>query len=182
MSKIGRKPIALDGVKVEIKGQDVHFSGKNDSGVYALPAVLTADLTDTVLTLKLNTAIKAPRDVNRLWGMHRALLSNKIIGAAKGFEKQLKINGLGYKAALSGNKVVLTLGFSHKINFELPQGVKLAIDKTGQLLTFTSADKALVGHVCSLIRSYRPPEPYKGTGIKLVNEVIARKAGKTKSS
>lgn len=114
--------------------------------------------------------------------MHRALISNEIKGAAEDFVKVVQINGLGFKAALSGSKIVFSLGYSHKIEFDLPKEVALEIDKPGQKLTFKSADKELLGHVCSQIRALRPPEPYKGTGIKLLTEVLVRKAGKTKSS
>ena len=115
-------------------------------------------------------------------GHASCLLANAIHGVDKGFEKQLKIIGLGYKAVLSGKKIVLSLGFSHKIDVVLPEHVSLDIDKTGQLLTFKSHDKALLGAVCDKVRSFRPPEPYKGTGIRYVGENVARKAGKTKAS
>src|SRR5579885_605114 len=159
MSKIGRKAIDLDSVKVEIKGQEVHFKGPKNSGVYVLPPELTAHLNGNQLSI---TANEQARDINRIWGLHRALLANRIKGASVGFERQLQIEGLGFKAALSGNKVVFSLGYSHKIDYELPKGVSLEIDKTGQRLTFKSYDKELIGHVCSVVRSFRPPEPYKG--------------------
>ena len=183
MSKIGRKPISLENVQVEVKGQEIHYKGKTISGVYVLPDILEAEVLEKKLLVKANNKkTKESRDLNRIWGLHRALLFNALYGASKGFEKNIEINGLGYKAALSGNKVVFTLGYSHKIDFDLPKGVSLEIDKTGQKLTFKSADKELVGHICSLVRSLRPPEPYKGTGIKFATEVIARKAGKAKAS
>jgi len=114
--------------------------------------------------------------------MHRALLANAIKGADVGFEKQLKIIGLGYKAALAGNKIVLSLGYSHKIDLPLPKEVSLKIDKTGQLLTFASHDKAMLGEICDKVRSFRTPEPYKGTGIRYTTEEVVRKAGKTKGA
>jgi large subunit ribosomal protein L6 len=110
------------------------------------------------------------------------LLANEIHGADVGFVKQLQINGLGFKAALSGNKVVFTLGYTHKIELPLPKEVSLEIDKTGQLLTFKSFDRMVLGEVCDKVRSFRVPEPYKGTGIKYSDEVIVRKAGKTKAA
>lgn len=183
MSKIGRKPINIGDVAIEIAGQDIKYKGKKASGVYSLPDILEAKIEDKKLFI---TPVKDShrvnkRDINRLWGLNRALLANTIYGADVGFKRQLKINGLGYKAVVSGKKVVFSLGFSHKINFELPENIALEVDKTGQLLTFTSPDKELVGHVSSMIRALRPPEPYKGTGIKYVEEVIRRKAGKTKA-
>lgn len=182
MSKIGRKPINIAGLQVEVKGRDVHYKGSNASGVYTLPDYLEAHVDGDQLKLSVVKKFAKERFVNRDWGLHRSLLANKILGASRGFERKLKINGLGYKATVSGKKVVFTLGFSHKIDFELPDGIVLETDKTGQALTLKSADKELVGHVASMIRSLRPPEPYKGTGIKFVEEVILRKAGKAKTA
>lgn len=181
MSKIGRKPIDIGSAKVEIKGQEVHYTGKKGSGSYMLPEGMKATLDGKMLALSFDASHKTP-DTNRVWGLHRALLANRIKGIQQDFEKVLQINGLGFKAALSGNKVVFSLGFSHKIDFILPKDVSLEVDKTGQRLTFRSPDKELMGQVCSQVRALRPPEPYKGTGVKLDTEVIARKAGKTKAA
>jgi large subunit ribosomal protein L6 len=179
MSKIGRRPIALAGVNVTIKGNEVHYKGQRSAGIYVVPNDLQVAIKDNVLVLTPNSK---SRDLNRVWGMHRALISNEIKGAAEDFVKVVQINGLGFKATLSGNKIVFSLGYSHKIEFDLPKGVTVEIDKTGQKLTFKSANKELVGHVCSQVRALRPPEPYKGTGIKLMSEILIRKAGKTKSA
>lgn len=179
MSKIGRKPIDLDNIAVEVKGQEVHYKGPQSSGIHVIPDILKPEMRDDKhLAL---VAVKKTRDLNRLWGLHRALLANKIKGASQGFTKEIQIIGLGYKAAVSGNKVVFSLGYSHKIDFELPKDVTLEVDKTGQKLTFKSPDKELVGFVCSKVKALRKPEPYKGTGIKLATETILRKAGKTKA-
>ena len=137
------------------------------------------------LSLKLNDKVDTmPTDINRVWGLHRALLQMNIKGCrCKILKKMIQINGLGFKAAVSGKKLFSHLGYSHKIDFDLPKDVSLEIDKTGQRLVFRSSDKDLVGHVCSDVRALRPPEPYKGTGIKIsIHEVIARKAGKTKAA
>lgn len=185
MSKIGRKPIELGSTKIEVKGQEIHYAGKKSNGVYVLPKELVAQVTENEMVLQPSEAASKTmrqREVNRIWGLHRALLANIIRGSQQEFEKQLKITGLGYKAAVSGKKVVFSLGFSHKKDFELPNSVSLEVDKTGQLLTVRSIDKALVGQVCSEIKRLRMPEPYKGTGIQLTTEVIARKAGKAKAS
>jgi large subunit ribosomal protein L6 len=178
MSKIGRKPIPVGGTTVEIKGLEVYYKGKKSSGVHILHEILKAELKDKLVCI---TPAKVTSDTNRLWGLHRALLNNKIVGSDIGFKKQLKINGLGYKAIIQGPKIQFSLGFSHKIYFDLPANVTVEVDKTGQLMTFESFDKDLLGLVCSKVRALRPPEPYKGTGIKYVDEVIRRKAGKTKS-
>jgi large subunit ribosomal protein L6 len=186
MSKIGRKPIQLDGVKVEIKGHEVHYKGPKASGVYHLPSELNAQLTDTALYVtpaqnKDEMTQKQVSKVYREWGLHHALLSNELTGASKEFEKLLEINGLGYKAAAAGNKIVLTLGYSHKIEKDIPAGISIEIDKSGQKVKVRSFDKNLVGQFCSNIRKLREPEPYKGKGIKLQTEVIFRKtAGKGK--
>lgn len=181
MSKIGRKPIDIGSAKVEIKGNEIHFSGKNGSGVYVLPPEMTATLHDKLLSLSFDKAGKN-NDANRIWGLNRALLANKIKGCQQSFERAIQINGLGFKAAVSGNKIVFSLGFAHKVDYTLPKDVTLEVDKTGQKLVFRSPDKELLGHVCSQVRALRPPEPYKGTGIKYETEVIARKAGKTKAA
>lgn len=179
MSKIGRKPIPLGSVSVTVSGQNIVYKGKKVSGEHLLPDTLTVQVEGGSLMLLPK---EKNLDANQDWGLHRALLFNKIRGADADFEKQLRIVGLGFKAALSGKKVQLSLGYSHKIDFELPAEVSLEIDKTGQQLTFRSANKELLGHVCSEIRAFRMPEPYKGTGIKYSDEVIIRKAGKAKSA
>lgn len=181
MSKIGRKPIDIGSAKVEVKGQEVHYSGKRETGVYTLPQGMSAKVDGKMLALSFDKNENA-HDINRIWGLHRALLANKIKGCQQDFEKVVLITGLGYKAALSGSKVVFSLGYSHKIDFMLPKDVTLEVDKTGQRLVFRSPNRELMGQVCSQVRALRPPEPYKGTGIRLETEVIARKAGKTKAA
>jgi large subunit ribosomal protein L6 len=185
MSKIGRKPIVIGKTEVEVKGQEIRYKGPKNSGVYILPAGLKAHLDKDRLVIQADmnqeNAPKNKRELNRIWGLHRALVANAISGAGQDFEKKIEINGLGFKAALAGNKLVFSLGYTHKIDFEMPKGVTVDIDKTGQKLTFKSVDKALVGHICSKVRALRVPEPYKGTGVKLATEEIIRKAGKTKA-
>lgn len=178
MSKIGRKPIHVGDVKVEIKGQEVHYSGNLAKGVHLLPDFLAVELQDKNLFI---TVAQTSSDANMFWGLHRALLANKIIGADKGFEKKVRIVGLGYKAIKKGEGLEFSLGFSHKIDFPLPKEVVIDIDKTGQLLTVKSPDKEILGSVCSRICDLRPTEPYKGTGIHREGDVIRRKAGKTKA-
>ncbi|MEX0672198.1 MAG: 50S ribosomal protein L6 [Candidatus Babeliales bacterium] len=179
MSKIGRKPIAVGSVKIDIKGNAVHYTGKKASGVHELPEFIKPTLADGFLTLKCEDCT---REQNRFWGMHRALLANEIHGASVGFDKVLEIEGLGFKAQSAGNALTLSLGYSHKVELTVPKDVTLSIDKLGKILTFSSHDKALVGEFCDRIRSYRMPEPYKGTGIRYAGEKIVRKAGKTKAA
>lgn len=179
MSKIGRRPIQLGSVKVEIDNGHVHYKGPKASGVHVVPKPLVITQKDSSVKI---TCEEQSSENNRIWGLHRALLFNKIKGAGEGFSQQLKIEGLGFKAAVSGNKIVFSLGFSHKIDFVIPEGITVEVDRTGQLVTIKGSSKEQVGLVADKIRSLRPPEPYKGTGIKLINEVILRKAGKAKSA
>ena len=178
MSKIGRKPIAFSSAKIEITGQTVHINGPKAKLSHDLPKELSVTLGDHQLNLKPESA---ERKLRAVWGLHRALLANKVKGAEVGFEQKVKIVGLGFKAQLVGQKMTFSLGYSHKTEYDLPSNITVEIDKTGQHLTFKSFDRELLGSVCDTVRSFRKPEPYKGTGIMLENEVIIRKAGKTKS-
>ena len=184
MSKIGRKPIDISNVTIDVKGQEVHYKGSKSSGVYFVPATLTAtidtDKKELLLTPNIENGLVRKREINRDWGLHRALLANEIAGSKKEFEKTIEIVGLGYKAVLSGNKLTFTLGYSHKIDFPLEKGVSISIDKTGQKLTMTSSNRELLGQICSKICALRPSEPYKGTGVKLSTDYIVRKAAKGK--
>jgi large subunit ribosomal protein L6 len=186
MSKIGRKPIKIDGVQVDIKGQEVHYKGPKASGVYVVSPELSVHVEDSNLYVtsannRSGMAQKQLRNVHRVWGLHRALLANELSGAAQEFEKLLEINGLGYKAALADKKIILTLGYSHKIEKDIPAAIIVEIDRSGQKVKVKSFDKFLVGDFCRVIRALREPEPYKGKGIKLQTEVLFRKsAGKGK--
>ena len=117
------------------------------------------------------------RQSRAFWGTYRSLANNIVIGLTQGFEKKLEINGVGYRAAVKGNTLELQLGFSHPINYEFPKGIEIKVEKN--LITIKGDDKQLVGQIAAEIRSFRPPEPYKGKGGKYVDEVIIRKAGKT---
>lgn len=179
MSKIGRKPIDTNNVQVELKGQEISLKGKKGSKIHILPAVLKAELADH--KLKIVCENKTPEN-NVLWGLHRALLANELKGISDGFEQKVIINGLGFKAMSSGVKLVFTIGYSHKKELDIPQGITVEIDKSGQLLTIKGVDKEAVGFFASKICALRPVEPYKGTGIKIEGQIVLRKAGKTKSA
>lgn len=183
MSKIGRKSIDLNGVDVKVNGQKVVFKGPNFNGDHELPYYLKAVIENNELAISFKDDVskKVQSEYKSFWGLHRALLSNKIAGAKKDFERQLKITGLGFKVQVAGSKLQFTLGYSHKIDLELPQGIKLDVDKTGQVLNFKGAQKDQLGAFCDKVRALRRTEPYKGTGIKFEEEVIIRKAGKAKS-
>lgn len=178
MSKIGRKPISLTSAKVQIKGKLVSITGPKATFEHELPEGIVASLEDKNLQIQVEHDSRRSR---MLWGLHRALIANKVKGAETGFEKKLTIVGLGFKAQLAGKKLNLTLGYTHKIDYEMPNDVTVEIDKTGQHLMFRSTDKFSLGNVCDAVRSFRPPEPYKGTGIVREGEVVIRKAGKTKA-
>lgn len=178
MSKVGRKPIPVSSATVTVSGNAVTIQGAKATLNHIMPdeVALAQEGKNLILSIKTKN-----RKSNMLWGLHRALLANKVQGAEKGFEETVKIVGLGFKAQLNGRKIVFSLGYSHKKEYDLPQGVDVEIDKTGQTLVFKGADKFVLGNVCDAVRSLRPPEPYKGTGILRSNEVIIRKAGKTKA-
>ena len=129
MSKIGRRPIQLNNVNIEVKDGDVHYKGSKLTGVHTVPAPLKVIVEDKTLKIICD---QSSSENNRLWGLHRALLANKIKGAQDGFVIQLKITGLGFKGAVSGNKIVFSLGYSHKIDFEIPEGITVEADRTVQ--------------------------------------------------
>lgn len=179
MSKIGRKPIALTSAKVQINGNQLTISGAKTSFNHELPEGVNIRQEGKELVVGVD---RVTRRHKVMWGLHRALIANKVKGVETGFEKKLTIVGLGFKAQLTGKKLVLTLGYTHKIEYEMPAEVTVDIDKTGQQLVFRSSDKFELGNVCDAVRAFRPPEPYKGTGIVAEGEKIFRKAGKTKAS
>ncbi len=177
MSKIGRKPISTQGLTVTVDGQIVSYKGPKKSGTYVLPESLIATLEND--SIKLGLSNSENKKNNNIWGLHRALLNNELLGAIQDFTKDVVIVGLGYKGELKGDMIVFSLGFSHKIDFKLPKDVSVVIDKTGQNITIRSSNKFLVGDVAQRICALRRPEPYKGTGVRLKDEVIHRKTGKS---
>jgi len=182
MSKIGRKPILLNSVKAELKGNTVVLSGAKGKVSHEVYPGLTIKLENNTLILGVKEGNNLNRDIKMQWGLNRALIANKVIGMSDGFEETVKIIGLGYKAQVSGSKMIFSLGYSHKIEYVIPKGVSIEVDKTGQLVNVKSTDKWLLGNTCDAIRSFRRVEPYKGTGIIRANEIVIRKAGKSKAS
>ena len=179
MSKIGKINIPIpEKVKVLLSGSSINIEGP--LGKKSLNIDL--DLFDLNIDEGKEVSIKPKKiDQNskRLWGMNRSLLNNAIIGASKGYEKTLELVGVGYRAALKGQQLNMQLGFSHDINFDIPQGIKIAVEKQ-TILKISGPDKQQVGMVASQIKSIRPPEPYKGKGIKEQGQYILRKEGKKK--
>ena len=179
MSKIGKINIAIpEKVKVILSGNMINIEGP--LGKKSLNIDL--DVFDLNITEGKVVSIKPKnntQDTKRLWGMNRSLINNAIIGASTGYEKTLELSGVGYRAALKGNVLNLQLGFSHDINFDIPEGVKIQVEKQ-ITLKITGNDKQRVGMVAAQIKSFRPPEPYKGKGIKEQGQYILRKEGKKK--
>ncbi len=179
MSKIGKINIPIpDKVKVLLSGNIINIEGP--LGKKSLNIDL--DVFDLKIDEGKEVSIKPKKiDQNskRLWGMNRSLLNNAIIGASKGYEKTLELVGVGFRAALKGKQLNMQLGFSHDINFDIPEGIKIAVEKQ-TILKINGPDKQLVGMVASQIKSIRPPEPYKGKGIKEQGQYILRKEGKKK--
>ena len=179
MSKIGKINISIpEKVKVLLSGNMINIEGP--LGKKSLSIDL--DLFDLKINEGKDVSIKPKQnnqDTKRLWGMNRSLINNAIIGTSKGYEKILELSGVGYRAALKGNVLNLQLGFSHDINFNIPDGVKIQVEKQ-IILKISGTDKQLIGKVASEIKSIRPPEPYKGKGIKEQGQYILRKEGKKK--
>ena len=179
MSKIGKINISIpDKVKVALAGNILNIDGPlGKRSVNIDLNVFNLDIKDgKEISLKPK---KIDQNTKRLWGMNRSLLNNAIIGASKGYEKTLELVGVGYRAALKGKQLNLQLGFSHDINFDIPDTVKITVEKqtTIKIIGF---DKQEVGMIASKIKSLRPPEPYKGKGIKEKGQYILRKEGKKK--
>ena len=179
MSKIGKININIpEKVKVLLNGNIINVEGP--LGKKSLN--LDTDLFDLEINEGKEVSIKPKKitqDIKRLWGMNRSLLNNAIIGASKGYEKVLELSGVGFRAALKGKQLNLQLGFSHDINFDIPEGIKVNVEKQ-TIIKISGFDKQQVGMVASQIKSIRPPEPYKGKGIKEQGQYILRKEGKKK--
>ncbi len=179
MSKIGKVNINIpDKVKVLLNGNIINVEGP--LGKKSLN--LDTDLFDLEINEGKDVSIKPKKmtqDIKRLWGMNRSLLNNAIIGASKGYEKILELSGVGFRAALKGKQLNLQLGFSHDINFDIPEGIKVNVEKQ-TIIKISGFDKQQVGMIASQIKSIRPPEPYKGKGIKEQGQYILRKEGKKK--
>ena len=176
MSRIGRLPVPLtDGAKVEILGRTVTVKGPKGSLAQELPGGINAEIADGKLVVKRRDDSKPQR---ALHGLIRALLNNAVVGVTKGFSKDLEIQGVGYRAQVAGSTVSFTLGYTHPIEFPIPKGIQVAVEKQTKL-TVTGIDRQQVGHVAAKIRSLRPPDVYKGKGVRYVNEQVRKKAGKT---
>jgi large subunit ribosomal protein L6 len=175
MSRVGKKPVEIP-EKVKIEYKDRVLTVKGEKGTLASTVNPSIDL-DIKGKLIVVTMEKETRSNMALQGMTRSIVANMITGVVKGFERSLEINGIGYRAEVKGNTIVFNLGYSHPIKFELPKGISASVEKS--IVKISGIDNQLLGQTAATIRRLRPPEPYKGKGIKYVEERIRRKAGKT---
>jgi len=175
MSRIGKKPVEFPAdIKVSVDGPIITFEKGKETRTLDTKGNVGINLEGNVLTFMTNSN---EREDRAFWGTYRALAANIVAGLTTGFSKQLEINGVGYRAAVQGKVLNLQLGYSHDINYEIPAGLDISVEKN--VITIKGSDNQAVGQVAAEIRAFRPPEPYKGKGVKYVEEHIVRKAGKT---
>ena len=174
MSKIGKKPIDIpSGIIVSNNNNDISIKGPKGELSITVDSIIEVDIKNDQIILFPK---KENRKANALWGLSRSLVANVVYGVEKGYEKELEIQGVGYKVAQKGSDLELNLGFSHSINFKAPEGIELKAEKNK--ITVSGIDKQLVGQIAADIRGLKKPEPYKGKGIRYVGEQVRRKIGK----
>ncbi len=177
MSRVGKHPVAVpSGVEVQMSGQILSAKGSLGTLRLVVSNEVTAAIADGAVTIAPKNDTKHAR---AMWGTTRALVNNMITGVAKGFSVTLEINGVGYRAAVQGSTLNLQLGYSHEIAYPIPSDVKIVCERP-TLINISGADRQRVGQIAAEIRAYRPPEPYKGKGIKYSTETVRRKEGKKK--
>ncbi len=177
MSRVGSSAITIPAdVTLSNDGGVVVVKGKNGELTAPLHSDVELSVAENVATLK---PVRDTRQAKALWGTMRSNLNNMVVGVTEGFTRKLEINGVGYRAAMQGNKLVLSLGFSHPVEMEVPAGLKVVVENNTSV-TITGADKQLLGQFASEVRAKRPPEPFKGKGVKYADEYIVRKEGKKK--
>lgn len=176
MSRIGKKPIPIpEKTSVDFKDQTITVKGEKGSLTRSIHPDVELNIEKSVITVK-------PKNDNRqgraFQGLVRSLVANMVTGVSSGFERVLEINGIGYRADLKGEQIIFSLGYSHPVEYALPDGISASVDKNN-VIRLNGIDKELLGHTAAFIRSLRPPEPYKGKGVKYAEEHIIRKAGKS---
>jgi len=177
MSRVGKKPVPVpSGVTATVTGQTVKMKGSKGELQYVVPNVVDVKFEDGAVSVQPKNQTKEARS---LWGTSRAQVANLVEGVSKGFEKKLEITGVGYRAAMAGKALKLSLGYSHDIEYEIPVGITIAVPKPTEIV-ISGIDRQVVGQVAAEIRDYRGPEPYKGKGVKYAGEFIFRKEGKKK--
>lgn len=176
MSRIGKLPIQLSpGVKVNFKDSVLSVQGPKGTLSREIMNCIALEITETAVFVSRKDDSLAARSAH---GLSRTLVNNMIVGVTQGFQKELEINGVGYRAEVKGKELVLSLGYSHPVNFAIPDGISIEVEKMTKV-SVKGFDKELVGQTAAKIRSFRKPEPYKGKGVKYADETIIRKAGKT---
>ncbi len=179
MSRIGKQAIKIpQDVTIIVKNGQIEVKGPKGQLMRVLEPRVKVNLADNVVTVDVDK--KEDKEERSLWGTFASHIKNMMIGVSEGFKKQLEINGVGYKVALQGKDLKLEVGFSHSVIYDIPEGIQAIVEKN--LITIEGVDKELVGKVASEIRAIRKPEPYKGKGIKYIDEIIRRKAGKAAKS
>lgn len=174
MSRIGKKIIKVpDGVTIKINGTNIEIKGPKGELMVQIRPEIEAVMRDEQISF---TVKEQSKESSAFWGLARALVANAVKGVTEGYKKELEIQGVGYRARVEGNNLVLEMGFSHPVNLEKPSGIDFTIEKN--IIRISGIDKQLVGETSAKIRAVRPPEPYKGKGIRYVGEVVLRKAGK----
>lgn len=177
MSRIGKQPVVVpQGVEVKLSGGEISIKGKLGTMTRTLHNQMEVVQEGSELLVKPRHGGKK---TSALWGLTRALLANMVTGVTEGFSKSMEVRGVGYRAAVQGRIMNLSLGYSHPVNYALPDGISAVVDKN-TLITVTGMDKQQVGQTCAEIRSYRKPEPYKGKGVRYVGEFVVMKEGKKK--
>ena len=177
MSRIGKRPVTIpSGVTASVDGQTVKMKGPKGQLQFMVHDDVEVKLDKNIVTVTPRVETNRAR---ALYGTARAQIANLVEGVTKGFEKKLEITGVGYRAAMQGKNLQLALGYSHDVVYAIPEGIQIAVPKPTEI-TITGSDIQRVGQVAAEIRAYRPPEPYKGKGVKYVNEFIFRKEGKKK--
>ena len=177
MSRVGKKPVPVPaGVTATVTGQTVKMKGTKGELQFVVPSLVTVSMQDGAVAVVPKDQSKQARS---LWGTSRAQVANLVEGVSKGFEKKLEITGVGYRAAMAGKALKLSLGYSHDIEYEIPAGITIVTPKPTEI-TISGIDRQRVGQVAAEIRDYRGPEPYKGKGVKYAGEFIFRKEGKKK--
>jgi len=177
MSRVGKKPVPVPaGVTAKVEGQNIAVKGAKGELKFVAPDEVSVKLEDGGVTV---TPLGEDKRSRAMWGTTRARVQNLVLGVTKGFEKKLEINGVGYKAAVAGKNLQLSLGFSHDVLYPIPAGVTIVTPKPTEI-TIAGIDKQQVGQVAAEIRDFRGPEPYKGKGVKYAGEFIFRKEGKKK--
>ena len=177
MSRIGKAPVAIpEGVSATVDGQKVTAKGPKGELVFVVNEEVLVKLDNGEVKVEPRDETK---DAHSKWGMTRTMIANLMTGVKDGFEKRLEINGVGYRASMQGSNLKLTLGFSHDVIYKVPEGISVACPKPTEVVV-SGIDKQKVGQAAAEIRSYRPPEPYKGKGVKYADETVYRKEGKKK--